>query len=187
MNRQHCTAQRPLLSVALGALLLSACAATAIDPVIEALDERSGTTITRLVDPVSFIAEKARRGGQDPFAFLAPFESNRMGARRMYLWIVIPNESGATTEVTVRQGDEELLRTSDALDTQRARDLAVPYATFATWQRAYLAELDTALLTKLADSGRLTIETGPDSGERFSTEGHSQPELRQFLQRLGAP
>jgi hypothetical protein len=167
-------------------MLVSACVTTAADPTIEALDERSGTTVTRLTDPVTFIAEKARRGGQDPFAFLAPFEANRMGNRRMHLWIVIPNESGATAEVAVLKGELELLRTAVTMDANRARELAVPYSTFATWQRAYLADLDAELLTKLAGGGRLTIEVRQaGASERFSTDGASQAELRRFQQRLG--
>ena len=159
------------------------------DPVREALDERDGTTITQLAAPLTFIAEAPRSSGSDPFAFLAPFESNRMGQRRLHLWVAVPVESKVDVTVILWHDGVELLRASDPI-ASTARDAAAvraPYPTTAAWQRPLVVDLNAGALAALGDAATLTIEMrfADGHGERFTSEKPTQLPLQEFRRRLG--
>src|SRR3569833_2683915 len=67
----------------LGALAaaLGACSTTPSQPVVARLDPDTAITDTVLKKPVELVAESLHRTGGDPFAFIAPFETVRMGNR----------------------------------------------------------------------------------------------------------
>lgn len=74
------------------ALTSSGCIGLPEQDVLEALDEATGTSLTRLARPIELLTVEPRGPGADPFAYVAPFETNRMGQRRAFLWIAVPDE-----------------------------------------------------------------------------------------------
>src|SRR6478736_4149530 len=75
------------------ATLLSACAALPDDaPIVEQLDSETGTTVTRLGHPIEVYRESFVQEPTGRFAFIAPFETNLMGKRELYVWLAVPVE-----------------------------------------------------------------------------------------------
>lgn len=189
MNRLRIAGIQRVFCAALVSATLAGCATPAVDPVLEALDERDGTTITRLAGPLTFIAEAPRSSGSDPFAFLAPFESNRMGKRRMHLWVAVPVESKADVTAVIWNDGVELLRASGPIDSSDRDAAAVraPYPGTAAWQRHFVVDLNADMLATLAQAATLTIEMRFADGhsERFASEKPTQAPLQEFRRRLG--
>src|SRR6266702_3288403 len=70
------------VACALAAALLGACAtAPSEEPVSEKLDPDTATTVKTLNRPIELLSQTGRSKQTDPFAYIAPFETNRMGAR----------------------------------------------------------------------------------------------------------
>ncbi len=63
-------------------------------PGAKGLDANTGTTVTVMPKPVELIVDKARGTKTDPFAYVAPFETNRMGSHELYLWVSAPQVAG---------------------------------------------------------------------------------------------
>ena len=189
MSRLRIAGVQRVLYMALASAALAGCAAPAIDPVQEALDERDGTTITQLAAPLTFIAEAPRSSGSDPFAFLAPFESNRMGQRRLHLWVAVPVEIKADVTVILWRDGVELLRAPGPLagPDRDAAAVRAPYPTTAAWQRPLVVDLTADVLAALGEAAALTIEMRFADGhsERFASEKPTQPPLQEFRRRLG--
>lgn len=163
-----------------GLALLAGCAAPAIDPIQEQLDERNGTTIVRLAQPVTLIADRPRGSGADPFAFVAPFEANQMGARQMQLWVAVPIESDAQATVAVWRDTvlvAELAKTATS----------APYPVSAKWQRQFVGELSAAEFDSLSAGDNLTVEVRLADGrrERFTSQEPVGPAMQEFRRRLG--
>jgi hypothetical protein len=80
------------------ALILGGCASAPSDPVSERLDPDTATTVTILSRPIELLSPSNtnNRGPMnDPFAYIAPFETDRMGERALYLWVSTPQAQGA--------------------------------------------------------------------------------------------
>src|SRR5258708_7383237 len=77
------------------AALLGACAALPLsEPVSEKLDPDTATTVTVLRQPIELYSQTSRSKQTDPFAYIAPFETNRMGTRELFLWVSTPQAQG---------------------------------------------------------------------------------------------
>jgi hypothetical protein len=189
MNRLRSAGIQRVFCAALASATLAGCATPAVDPVLEALDERDGTTITRLAGPLTFIVEAPRSSGSDPFAFLAPFESNRMGKRRMHLWVAVPVESKADITAVIWHDGVELLRLPGPSGgaNRDAAAVRAPYPATAAWQRQLVVDIDAAVLVALAQAATLTIEMRFADGhsERFASEEPTQAPLQEFRRHLG--
>ena len=136
---------------------LAGCAAAPVNAPQELLDETTGTTLTRLVAPVELTSIEPRGANADPFAYLAPFETNRMGERRLYLWLAIPDEQKRGA-VPVLQIDGETLEVGAPLPDVRAAGLARwPYADPAPWSAVHVFELDATQLAALAGASELRL------------------------------
>jgi hypothetical protein len=166
---------------------LTACATPALDAIAERLDERSGTTLTQLRSPLTFVAEAARGAGRDPFAFLGPFETNRMGTRQMHLWAAIPVESGVADNVTLWLDQQPLATTARSFAAADAGLAAPPYPLQAQWQRAFHFDLDAGLLERLAGSDSLVLEVTLSDGsrERFRSERSPAAAFQRFRSQVG--
>ena len=70
----------PVIGVAV-VTLLGACATTPTEPVSETLDPDTATTVTTLSRPIELLSQGTRDKQTDPFAYIGPFETNRMGAK----------------------------------------------------------------------------------------------------------
>src|ERR1700744_5129654 len=74
--------------------LLAACETAPPQPVAERLAPDTATTLPLTKKPVELVGAGAHGPTGNPFAFIAPFETNRMGKRAMYLWMAAPTAAG---------------------------------------------------------------------------------------------
>ncbi len=166
-------------------LQFAGCATTPPDAISEALDERTGTTLTRLAEPLELLALEPRGAKLDPFAWLGPFETNRMGRRALYLWIAVPDENGlaARPELSI---DGRPLQLSAAVAGAAPGLAAPPYAMPAPWSAISVYALDDAQLDALIAARALQLEVRYE-GERvrFATRDGAAAVLREFGARLG--
>ena len=89
---------------------LAGCASVPENAVSERLDERTGTTVTTMQKPIELVSTEPRGSNSDPFAYLAPFETNRMGRRELFLWIAVPDERGGASAAGAEGAWNLLLR-----------------------------------------------------------------------------
>ncbi len=85
----------------LAAALLGACATAPGEPFSEKLDPDTATTVTVLSQPIELYSQSGRGKQTDPFAYIAPFETNRMGTRELFLWVSTPQAQGQLTQPQV--------------------------------------------------------------------------------------
>ncbi len=167
------------------------CAAVPNDsPVVEQLDTQTGMTIARLGRPIELYRETAVRDSAVRFAYLAPFETNRMGTRDLYLWVAVPIESveGAKPPIVAADG-MPLVLGAPGRGAGTAGLRTDPYPLPTPWSTAwyYKAEADT--IAKLGDSARLTVripETARDGTTviaEYVVELEKEPRLRAFANR----
>ena len=77
------------------------CATAPTEPESEKLDPDTATTITVLTDRSSCCRRRRRAKQTDPFAYVAPFETNRMGSHELFLWVSTPQAQGQLTQPQV--------------------------------------------------------------------------------------
>jgi len=87
--------------------LLGGCA-TQGSAINERLDPNTATTVTILSRPVELFSQNGHGSSADPFAYLAPFETNRQGARALYLWVSAPVNAGLRGEPEIKCNDQPL-------------------------------------------------------------------------------
>jgi hypothetical protein len=123
------------------------------------------------------------------FAFFAPFETNQMGTRDLYLWIAVPIESppGAEAPGVAVNGTALTLASPG-----RAADFAglrhSPYKLPTPWSSAYYFRIDAATVGLLADARSVSIEVAEATKEGtvrtpFATQVADDPRLREFASR----
>src|SRR3569833_365381 len=64
-------------------------------PVAEKLDPDTAVTVTVLSQPIELYSQTSRSKQTDPFAYIAPFETIRMGSKELFLWVSTPQAQGA--------------------------------------------------------------------------------------------
>lgn len=167
------------------------CAAVPNDsPVVEQLDTQTGMTIARLGRPIELYRESAMRDSAVRFAYLAPFETNRMGTRDLYLWVAVPIEfvEGAPPPIVAADGMPLVLGApSRGADTAGMR--ADPYPLPTPWSTAWYYKAEPDTIAKLGDSSLLTVrvsETARDGSTaiaEYAVELKNEPRLRAFATR----
>lgn len=163
--------------LALPLILLAACATPAVDAVQERLDQGTGTTVTRLASPVELLATAPRARNADPYAWLAPFETNRMGERHAYLWVAMPGDGAAIVECGALRADVSGAATPPA-NYGLSR---LPYRSPAEWYVVRAIPIDAAWVACLAEDPALALIVGED---RFTGDGARAGDLAQFARRL---
>lgn len=177
-------------AVSLVAIIVAGCAALPDDaPVVEQLDAETGATITRLGKPIELYRESFVQDASGRFAFLAPFETNQMGTRQLYLWVAVPIASPAGEAPP----DVSLNGTALPLDAPgRAPDFAglesSPYKLATPWSSTYYYRIDAAVVRSLADARSVTVrvaEATRDGTVRtpFATPLAPDPRLAEFAAR----
>ena len=177
------------IAVAMVASLLGACAALPDDaPVVEQLDSETGTTVTRLGRPVevyreSFVQEPAGR-----FAFIAPFETNLMGKRELFVWVAVPIEPVADSIPAVEVNGAALTlgtpgRTADFATLHKS-----PYKIPTPWSAMYYFKVDEALIAQLGEATDIKIrvlEVGKSGTIKtlFAVKIDADPRLKDFAAR----
>jgi hypothetical protein len=179
--------QLALLAAAGLASLLGGCAAVPENTVAEQLDERTGTTVTRIERPIELVSTEPRGSNTDPFAYVAPFETNRMGQRQLYLWVAVPDERGGARPPVVLAGTETLRMTPRGADAKALGLAAFPYANPAPWSVISVYTIDEDALRALAGAGSLEVSVryADDRVIRFTGSPRPADILPQFLRNLG--
>jgi hypothetical protein len=179
-------------SLKLTLALLSGCAALPGEPVSEKLDPDTAVTVTTLSQPIELLSQTGHSKQTDPFAYIAPFETNRMGARDLFLWVSTPQAQGQLSQPQVicngqRLDLQPLGQDADGLAVSRAApgdnvtsggsagaavkvDLAklslsrAPYEAPVPWSTQWYFKLPAEGLKCLADAEGLTLEARAADG-----------------------
>ncbi|HVY82051.1 MAG TPA: hypothetical protein VG994_13765 [Steroidobacteraceae bacterium] len=174
-------------ALALGGLaLLSACAATPTEQEQQRLDPNTGTTLTVMARPVELIIDRTRGSKSDPFAYLAPFETNRMGTHELYLWVSAPQGAAPLDRPKVFCGDEALPLEPANMSLQSMGLSEPPYQLPAPWSAQWYFKLSGEVLDCLAAASRVRIVTQAAASEpdQFTAEGSALSGLSDFAMRV---
>jgi hypothetical protein len=166
---------------------LAGCAARPANDVRELLDEATGTTLTRIEAPVELTTTAPRGANSDPFAYVAPFETNRMGQRELYLWVAVPDERGGARPPVVLAGTETLRMTPRGADAKALGLAAFPYPNPAPWSAVNVYSIDESTLRALASAGSIEVSVryADERVIRFTGAPRPADILPQFLRNLG--
>ncbi len=166
---------------------LVACAPLPLDEQSERLDSNTGTTLTVMPRPVELIVDRARGPKTDPFAYLAPFETNRMGTHELFLWVSAPQVAGALGFPKVYCEDEVLPLEPVNGGLQTMGLSGPPYKLPAPWSVQWYFKLSGELLDCLASARSLRIDTqaGEEEPDHFTAEAPALAGLADFAARVG--
>ncbi|HEU4625973.1 MAG TPA: hypothetical protein VFS52_14475 [Steroidobacteraceae bacterium] len=174
-------------ALALGCLaLLAACAATPTEPEQQRLDPNTGTTLTVMSKPVELIIDRTRGSKADPFAYLAPFETNRMGTHELYLWISAPQGAVPLDRPQVFCGDQAIQLEPANMSLQAMGLSEPPYKLPAPWSAQWYFKLSGEVLDCFAAASRVRIVTQAPASEpdQFTAEGSALSGLSDFAMRV---
>jgi hypothetical protein len=166
--------------------VLTACAAQPPEEEQQRLDANTGTTVTLMTKPVELVVDHTRGPKTDPFAYLAPFETNRMGTHELYLWVSAPQVAGPLNVPKVYCG-EQLIQLEPANMSLNAMGLSVPpYKLPAPWSAQWYFKLSGEVLDCLASAPRLRVVTqaGQDEPDQFTAEAQALAGLSDFATRV---
>ncbi|MEJ0036981.1 MAG: hypothetical protein WDO68_13025 [Gammaproteobacteria bacterium] len=188
MIRTRTTVAGSTAFLALGiAINLAGCAIEPTEVESERLDSNTGTTVTLMPKPVELIVEKPRGTKTDPFAYVAPFETNRMGSHELYLWVSAPQAAGALSVPQLYCGNN-LVPLDKFEGTPKEMGLSnAPYKTPAPWSAQWYFKVSGEVLDCLATAPRIRITTQaadatePDS---YVAEGQAASAVNVFLSRV---
>ncbi|HVW69500.1 MAG TPA: hypothetical protein VHB68_11030 [Steroidobacteraceae bacterium] len=169
-----------------GALaLLSACETTPSQQVVEHLDSDTGTTVIALAQPVELLSDSLRGAAGDPFAYVAPFETDRMGKHAQYLWIAAPSISGAKLNPQLICDGEPLLLEPMESSLKSLGMSKAPYETPAPWDQHWYFELPRDVLHCLSNAQSMGLDTHADDGEtqHFAADNKGLTRLKAFGNR----
>ena len=137
---------------------ISGCAALPEDaPVMEQLDNETGVTIARLGRPMELYRETFQRNPAGRFAFLAPFETNQMGTRELFLWAALPVDIAEGTEPDIEVNGKQLALGKPGRQADFAGLRKSPYKIPTPWSAMYYYKVDQALVETLGGATTLSI------------------------------
>jgi hypothetical protein len=173
---------------------LVGCASTPTEPVSERLDPDTATTVTILSRPIELLSngmqQTSRDGINDPFAYIAPFETDRMGTRDLYLWVSTPKTEGPLQPPQVLCNGETLtlqpLSDAPKVDLTQLSLSREPYDAPVPWSNQWYFKLSAEGLKCLADANGITVESQAPNGsptEFKTTERKNLASLDAFTRR----
>ena len=172
-------------AVVLGWVATSGCAPMPTEA-DERLDTNTGTTLTVMPRPVELLIVRPSGTKNDPFAYLAPFETNRMGSHEMYLWISAPQIAGPLGVPKVFCGDEQI-PLEETKETLKDMGLSnAPYNLPAPWSTQWYFKLSGEVLDCLARAPRLKVTTqaADAAPEDYTAEASALTGLGEFAARV---
>src|SRR5689334_2904194 len=168
-------------------VVLAGCATAPTETESERLDPDTGTTLTLMPRPVELVVEKARGAKTDPFAYVAPFETNRMGSHELFLWVSAPQAAGALSVPQIYCGNDVV--PLDKFDGT-LKDIGLssaPYKAPAPWSAQWYFKLSGEVLDCLASAARIRITTqAADAPEPdcYIAEGQAASAVNTFLTKV---
>jgi hypothetical protein len=172
-------------------LLLGACAAAPGPTVHDKLDAKTGSTVSVIPEPLELLTSGYIGTHTGAFAYLGPFEIDQMGARTLYLWVLLPNDVSASVLPVIHCDD-----TPVTLQVQSAGYAGMgltepPYVAPDPWGAQWYFALDDATLACLARAHQITFDIPNARGDtvRFAAESAKNtsgfPVLETFASRRG--
>jgi hypothetical protein len=162
--------------------VLGACASTPAQPVVERLDPDTATTLIVLKKPVELVAQTLHVTGGDPFAFLGPFETDRMGNRTQYLWVSAPGVENGTIEPKLLCDGQPLALSPADSDMRHLGISKAPYEKPAPWSVEWYFQLPPDTLKCLTDARGVTLETHASTGQsdQFTVDSKGLAPLKAY-------
>jgi hypothetical protein len=156
MTRQ--TGLRCVLAL-IAAASLAGCAAIPDDAsVVEKLDTETGLTVARLGRPIEVFRETFLKDPSGRFAFVAPFETNQMGTRDLFLWVAVPIELTEQDGAPIVSVDgQELALSAPGRSADFAGLRKSPYKIPTPWSSMYYYRIDQSIATKLGEARDLSV------------------------------
>jgi hypothetical protein len=170
-----------VISTSLG--LLTACATTtSSQPVAERLDPDTATTVTVIKKPIELVGAGAHGPTGNPFAFIAPFETNRMGKRALYLWVSAPATEGSQHQPQLVCDGHALALPPVDSDISHLGLSSAPYPAPVPWDTQWYFQLSQDGLECMASAQIVSIETYGAGGapSRFTAEAKDLAPLKEF-------
>ena len=141
------------------AAALGACASVPDDEsVVEKLDEETGLTVARLGRPIEIYRETFLKEPSGRFAFMAPFETNQMGTRELFVWLAVPIELGAEDALPfVTINGKEISLGTPGRTPDFAGLLKSPYKIPTPWSSMYYYRVDPVLIETLGEAQTISV------------------------------
>jgi hypothetical protein len=161
-----------------------ACAQPTLEPTADDVDQATGISVARLARPIELVATRPT-GRNDPFAYVAPFETNRMGERALYVWIASqqptpdPGPALVADGVAVELGGEQ--RGVEPMGLSKA-----PYALPAPWSLERYYRINRAAVEQLARAGRveLVVRDADGAEVHYAADATALQSLAAFVAKL---
>lgn len=186
MMRLQVSASAAAIAATMVAALMG-CASTPTDPVSDRLDSETATTVTLVHAPVELVSETPQGAVGDPFAYVAPFETDSMGQRTLYLWISAPQINGPLAVPKVSCDGHALSLQAVSGDLAEFKLSHPPYTVPAPWSAQWYFRLPQESLACLGAAQDITLETqaaqGGSDPERFTASGKALAALEAFARR----
>ena len=183
VNRNH------LASILL--LLLCACAAAPGPHVEDKLDARTGSTVSVIPDPLELLTSTYFGVRTGAFAYLGPFETDQMGTRALFLWVLVPHDVSSSVVPVIRCDDNPV---SLPLQSGSLGDMGIaepPYEPPDPWGTQWYFALDDTTLSCFAHAHAITVDIPNARGDlaHFTVESAKSrsgfPVLETFAARRG--
>ena len=166
---------------------LAGCATAPAEAQSERLDDNTGTTLTLMPKPVELVVEKSRGAKSDPFAYVAPFETNRMGSHELFLWVSAPQPGAALSVPQLYCGDSLVpLEKFDGTPKEMGLSSA-PYKMPAPWSTQWYFKLSGEVLDCMASASRIRITTQASDAtepDNYVAEKEAISGVNAFLSRV---
>jgi hypothetical protein len=179
--------------LAAASLLAAGGACSSIKPA-EVLDERTGTTVGALQEPIELVENSPTNdlagGKRTSFAYLGPVEWDSSGDVTYGLWVhVAPGNGRQVSDIRAR-GAVKLNLDDGSVDLSpmdAPKTDAGPYRPIASWGQTAYFQLDLATLKRMAASRKLALEFRAVnlSSVAFTPSRDTRATLTQFLRARG--
>jgi hypothetical protein len=182
----RCVETVRLTTLFLALLALASCATAPTDAGSEKLDANTGTTVTVMPKPVELIIDKSRGTRTDPFAYVAPFETNRMGSHELYLWVSAPQVAGPLEVPKVYCGESDVSLERYEGNLKDAGLSSSPYKMPAPWSREWYFKLSGEVLDCFASATRIRVVTQVSGAEpdSYVAEGPAISGIGTFVSKV---
>ncbi len=167
----------------IGTSLTVGCSSQAALPDAQTLDAQTGTTVIRMPRPVELVTEQPRGAQADPFAYLAPFETNRMGERTLFLWVSAPQDNEGALERPEVLCDGHPLTLIPHVEPITEMGLSqAPYTVPAPWSAQWYFRLPQEGLECITAAKRVSLQTrsAQRPAELFSADSAALAGLSAF-------
>jgi hypothetical protein len=171
--------------------LLCACAAAPGPAVHDKLDAKTGSTVSVMPEPLELLTYRYIGTLTGAFAYLGPFEIDQMGARTLFLWVLVPHEVSSAVAPIIQCDDAPVALAPHSGSLGDIGLAEPPYAPPDPWGTPWVFALDDATLVCFARAHRISIDIPNARGDlvRFTAEsaknGSGFPVLQSFAARRG--